>query len=442
MMRKTGMTAAGLIVTATLVIVALLSCSPGTGIGLFGGSGGTTETTSFTSNGLNFEYDTDASTRTLLTMTDPSGESELTVWGDKDSTGQISAVTSVSGGAEGLSGFSALFANDVPYLIWLPGTEIDVTNNGDGTYTLEIAPRVGAAARTETTQMTFAAELFSRSRVVGDAMDNCHASLGCSSRAKRDLTLLFDLIYLQRVANYVFDHDCIEAEEQDADDCFELLALVDLLGDAMQGIVAGNSGLPADVRALCFDLSGNCDNGDEGGDGGGSTTPQVTISGGSTVCAGAASTYTAQLTGTSAQVLYYWSIVTGSGNISTSTGQSTSVTYPVAGTVQLGVEVRSTATGLAVATDSMTVTVSNTGSCASGLPTTCDEITLALNELADLYYAEQSGTPASDAAYCNFIEMRLHSLRSGCVDMSDNPYGTVEQLIDHWESEQQRVGCD
>ena len=440
MIRKNKKAFIGLTVAivAILVVGGLTSCS--SSVGLLDGLGGA-ESTTFTSNGMNFEYDTSASSRVLLIMCDPSGESELTIWGDKDSTGQISAVTSISGKAEDLSGFSALLANDTPYLIWLPGTEIEITNNGDGTYTMEIGPRVGAAARTATSEMTFAAELFDRARIVGDALfDDC-VDRDCSPRVKRDLRILYDLLHVQRFLDHLFDTECIEAEEQFAGDCFELLTVVDLLGAAMNGIVADNMDLPADVRALCFNLSGNCDNGGAGGDGGGSTTPQVSISGASQVCAGEASTYSAQLSGTSTQVLYYWSIVTGSGNISTSSGQSTSVTSPTAGTVRLDVEARSTATGLEVATDSVTITVSSTGDCA-GLPTTCEGVFAEIDELEDMISVEEYGTPEYNDLYCDWAEMMIHGLQLGCSTVSGGAAGTVEQRIAYWQSERERIGCD
>jgi hypothetical protein len=399
------------------VILGLGGC--GSDIGppgdLGGGTGNTTVDASneFTSNGLNYRYDSSSSS-VGLTISDPSDGSELSFSGSKNASGLLTSITRLSGSTSDVSAFSALFADGLCYRISLPSAEIEIVDNGDGTLTLTVrTPSSVRAARTTISEVTFETANAYRMRVVDKVLHDDCKTKDCSWEVRQTLRVLEAGIKMQTLLNALFELECIEADTQDAGFCFELLGIIDTIGVMMDGLVAADDDLPDRVRALCFNLSANCKEEDAADllDDGGSAS--VSITGATTICVDDARTYAAEVSGYSGQVIYYWAVTVGSGSLSATTGQSTKLTASAAGTLTLYVEARSTQTGNAVASNSVRVSASNTGECAPNQGYCC-KWALPIIEASQRMNDAVNDPVAHQQADCDVIRYSLRAIDDGC----------------------------
>lgn len=314
----------------------MLGCAPGA-LDSLGESG---EDGVIADNGLRVDMG-DGSSRTVGAIQDADGGLSLTLFGDHTEDGELLEVTSLSGKSEEGFRFSAIVSDDIPSMVNMGfGQFLLQESTGD---TLVYAfTNLGASAQfvpgTEFTILDFAVN-DSTVGLIRDWKEECQRSdLPCSRQVKRDLSVILTLAKFHRILDAAFDYKCIETDELQGADCFELLAIVDTIGQAIDGIISVNPDLPPSIRTLCFNLSRECDGNNE-------DLPQsMTIFGATEICVGEAAGYRIMDTSPfDVDRLYFWAV---DGNVQLEGfGASRTLTATATGQITLFVEARSRATG-------------------------------------------------------------------------------------------------
>ncbi|MBU0616381.1 MAG: hypothetical protein KKI02_01555 [Planctomycetes bacterium] len=346
---------AGVVAVTVLWAVGCNSQLTGTLANLPGQSGGSSVL-------LSLNDDPDSST--VATITDSASSMALIVTGEKDADGTASKLTSISGTMIDGANFEATFAEGTPAGLIIGDLRMDISQVDDTTFE---ATEVDAdsAKIVASLRYTISIDHYDALTTLYYGPSLCE-QIQCSVETRRTLSLITHFAVIQAIGDSLFNERCLDTDEYDADECLALLAFVGTLGDAIDGMIAGTPDLPAEVRAMCFGLSEDCDmlvyaplspdftDSDEDDE----TPPdvQVQISGPTELQANAEGTYTASATG--ATVEFTWDLLGTAGSLVSTTATGATVRAgSVSGTLSLVAEARDPTTDSILETASYTISV-------------------------------------------------------------------------------------
>jgi len=306
-------------------------------------------------NGLRVDMG-DGSSNTVGAIQNPDGGLSLTLFGDHSEDGELLKLTSLSGESEEGFRFSAIISNDIPSLINMAFGQF-LLQESTGDALVYAFANLGASSQfvpgMEFNILDFAVN-DSTVGMIRDRKEDCEGSnLRCPRQVKRDLSVILTLAKFHRVLDAAFDYRCIETDILQGADCFELLAITDTIGQAIDGIISANPDLPASIRALCFNLSGECDPNNQ------ERPTSLQISGATEICVGEAADYTILAAPDAGpEPLYFWTVDEGQAQLNGDSGYSSrTVTATAAGQITLFVEARDRITAKEIGSGALTIRV-------------------------------------------------------------------------------------